>query len=67
MPETVFITGGSRGIGAACVRTFAEAGWNVAFTYRTNRELAGALAEETGALPLSADQHESMAVSRAAG
>ena len=67
MPETVFITGGSRGIGAACVRTFAEAGWNVAFTYRANRELAGALAEETGALPLSADQHESMAVSRAAG
>ena len=67
MPETVFITGGSRGIGAACVRTFAEAGWNVAFTYRANRELAGALAEETGALPLSADQHESMAVGRAAG
>ena len=67
MPETVFITCGSRGIGAACVRTFAEAGWNVAFTYRANRELAGALAEETGALPLSADQHESMAVSRAAG
>ena len=67
MPETVFIPGGARGIGAACVRTFAEAGWNVAFTYRANRELAGALAEETGALPLSADQHESMAVGRAAG
>ena len=67
MPETVFITGGSRGIGAACVRMFAEAGWNVAFTDRANGELAGALAEEAGALPLSADQHESMAVGRAAG
>src|SRR5699024_10730626 len=60
-------TGGSRGIGAACVRAFAAAGWNVAFTYRENRALAGALAEQTGALALSADLHEGMAVSRAVG
>ena len=58
MAQTVFITGGSRGIGAACVRAFAAAGWNVAFTYRENRALAGALAEQTGALALSADLHE---------
>ena len=29
--KTVFITGGSTGIGAACVRKFAGEGWNVAF------------------------------------
>ena len=50
MAQTVFITGGSRGIGAACVRAFAAAGWQVAFTYRVSREAAGALAEQTGAL-----------------
>ena len=54
MAQTVFITGGSRGIGAECVRAFAAAGWQVAFTYRVGREMAGALAEQTGALALCA-------------
>lgn len=31
----VLIFGGSRGIGAACVKTFADAGWQVASTYST--------------------------------
>lgn len=31
MAKTVFITGGSTGIGNACVRKFHGAGWNVAF------------------------------------
>ncbi len=31
MRKTVFITGGSTGIGAACVRKFTREGWNVAF------------------------------------
>lgn len=66
MGRTVFITGGSRGIGAACVRAFAAAGWQVAFTYRVSRETAGALAEETGALALCADLHEEAAIRRAA-
>lgn len=66
MGKTVFITGGSRGIGAACVRAFAAAGWQVAFTYRVSRETAGALAEETGALALCADLHEEAAICRAA-
>ena len=48
MAQTVLITGGSRGIGAACVRTFAENGWNTAFTYSESREAADRLAEETG-------------------
>lgn len=65
MGKTVFITGGSRGIGAACVRAFAAAGWQVAFTYRVSREMAGALAEETGALALCADLHEEAAICRA--
>ena len=33
MNKTVFITGGSRGIGACAVKKFAELGYNVAFTY----------------------------------
>lgn len=66
MGRTVFITGGSRGIGAACVRAFAAAGWQVAFTYRVSRETAGALADETGALALCADLHEEAAIRRAA-
>lgn len=66
MGKTVFITGGSRGIGAACVRAFAAAGWQVAFTYRVSRETAGALAEETGALALCADLHKEAAICRAA-
>lgn len=50
MQKTVWITGGSRGIGAAAVRMFARAGWRTAFTYRASAEqaraLAAALAEE---------------------
>lgn len=67
MRQTVFITGGSRGIGAACVRAFAAAGWSVAFTYRENRALAGSLAEQTGALAICADLYDDKAVSRAIG
>lgn len=67
MAQTVFITGGSRGIGAACVHAFAAAGWQVAFTYRVNREVAGALAAQTGALALCADLHDDKTVSRAFG
>jgi 3-oxoacyl-[acyl-carrier protein] reductase len=37
----VIIFGGSRGIGAACVKAFAEAGWQVASTYST-KATAGA-------------------------
>ena len=62
MAQTVLITGGSRGIGAACVRTFAENGWNTAFTYSKSREAADRLAGETGALALLADQQDTTAV-----
>lgn len=55
MRKTVWITGGSRGIGAAAVRAFAQDGWQVAFCYRSRTEQAQALAQETGALAIQAD------------
>ena len=46
MADTVFITGASRGIGAAAARRFAAAGWSVALFYHKNRDKAEALALE---------------------
>ncbi len=40
---TVFITGGSGGIGGAMVREFAALGYNVVFTYKTGEKVAEAL------------------------
>lgn len=45
--KTVFITGGSTGIGAASVRKFISEGWNVAFA-DINAEAAASLMEELG-------------------
>ncbi len=36
--KKVLVTGGSRGIGAACVKLFAEAGAEVAFTYNSGEK-----------------------------
>ena len=51
----VLITGGSRGIGAACVRAFCRRGDSVAFIYRASEDAARALSKETGAIALHAD------------
>lgn len=44
--RTVIITGGTRGIGRAAVRLFAEKGCRVAFLYRNSEEKAEALVNE---------------------
>ena len=51
--STVFITGGSRGIGAAIARTFAFKGWNIAFSYLHSEEAAQALQNELSARGIS--------------
>ena len=51
----VFITGGSRGIGAEAVRQFTAAGDRVAFTYLRSEPEADELRRETGALPVRCD------------
>lgn len=53
--KRVFITGGSRGIGAACVRAFAGRGDAVTFTYNKSEAAALALAREVGACAVRCD------------
>lgn len=65
MKKTVFITGGSRGIGAACVRKFAGEGWQTAFIYEKNDEAAKAVAAETCALAIRCDVSDPEAVAKA--
>ena len=57
------ITGGSRGIGAAIARRFAEHGADVAFTYRSSEAQALALAEELAQLGVRAKAYHSDASS----
>ena len=59
MDKVVFITGGSRGIGAECVRLFSKNGYRVAFSYLKSEEAALKLASECGALAVSADVSDS--------
>src|SRR5215469_16874934 len=58
--KTALITGGSRGIGAAIVRRFAQHDVSVAFAYASSEEKAQALANDVRsnggvALPIKAD------------
>ncbi len=47
--KVVLVTGGSRGIGAACVRIFREAGARVAFNFQKATQAAEKLVAECGA------------------
>ena len=53
--RTALITGGSRGVGAECVRAFARAGFRVAFFYCRSHQAARQLAEQTGAVAIPCD------------
>ena len=61
--KTALITGGSRGIGAAIARRFAEHGADVAFTYRSSEAQALALADELAGLGVRAKAYHSDASS----
>lgn len=61
----VLITGGSRGIGAACVRKFCKEGNRVAFFYRNSEDAALALSRETGAEAICVDVSDAERVSDA--
>ena len=60
--KTAFITGGSRGIGAATVAAFAEAGYRTGFLYEKEHSAAQAVCQATGALRFCADVADRAAV-----
>lgn len=63
--KKVLISGGSRGIGRACVEAFCALGDEVVFLYRANSMEAEQVAARTGAYPLQADVSDPDAVRRA--
>lgn len=63
----VLITGGSRGIGAAAVRAFCAAGYQVTFFYEKDQNSAEAISRETGASAVCCDVSDSNAVNTSIG
>lgn len=53
--KNILITGGSRGIGAACVREFSQKGYRVFLNYNRSDKEAKKIAEDTGAILVKAD------------
>jgi cyclic-di-GMP-binding biofilm dispersal mediator protein len=60
--KSVLVLGGSRGIGAAIVRRFANDGANVTFTYAGSRDAAEQLAADTGSKAVHTDSADRDAV-----
>ena len=65
MRKSVFITGGSRGIGAACVELFSKNGFSVAFAYGNDDKAAQKLAAKTSALAIKADVSDAKQIEKA--
>ena len=63
--STVVVTGGSRGIGAAAVRLFAEKGHKVYFLYEKEHAAAQSVAESTGAGAICCDVADGRSVREA--
>lgn len=63
--KRILISGGSRGIGAECVRRYAASGDAVAFIYNKSADAARKLAAETGAVAICADVSDSASAKRA--
>lgn len=61
----ILVTGGSRGIGRACVEYFSSLGHSVAFIYKQSYEYAKTLSEGTGAYAICADISDSKTASGA--
>ncbi len=61
----ILISGGSRGIGRACVEYFTKNGDTVAFIYRSNHTAARSVSESFGATAICADISSSCEANRA--
>lgn len=64
--KNVLITGGSRGIGKACVYEFIKNGYRVFLNYNKSEKEALRMCSETGAIPVKADVSNSLEVEKAA-
>ncbi len=63
--KTIVVTGGSRGIGRACVEGFTQRGDRVFFLYEKNHRAAQEVASATGATAICCDVADWEAVQRA--
>lgn len=61
----ILITGGSRGIGRACVEYFSSLGHQTAFIYKQSHESAKELTDKTNAIAICADISDSHSASAA--